>query len=123
MKYNKTGFCRYCGQAWAIESDKELTEEQLNNEATWKCKCDEAIQDRNRKEYKKTAETDINILFGEEMPEAAEFLKSALPLMVERKVLSLSLDIDGRYKAKMKSTIAGKIKVTKTFSEKWETEN
>jgi len=123
MKFNESGFCRYCGQAWAIESNKELTEEQLNNEATWKCRCDEAVQARTREEYKKTAETDINILFGEEMPEATEFLKSAIPLLVERKVIALSLDIDGRFKAKMKSTVAGKVKVTKTLSEKWETEN
>lgn len=123
MKFNESGFCKFCGQAWAIESDKMLTEEQLNEEATWKCKCAEACQARAREEFKKTAETDIDILFGKEMPEEAEFLKKALPLLVERKIISLSVDIDGRFKAKMRSTVAGKIKVTKTLSEKWETEN
>jgi len=31
MKFNESGFCRYCGQAWAIESNKELTEEQAQS--------------------------------------------------------------------------------------------
>ena len=123
MKFNESGFCKFCGQAWAVESDKMLTEEQLNEEATWKCKCEEALQARAKEEFKKTAETDIDILFGDEMPETTEFLKKALPMLVERKIISLSVDIDGRFKAKMKSTIAGKVKVTKTLSEKWETEN
>ena len=61
VKFNESGFCKFCGQAWAIESDKMLTEEQLNEEATWKCKCAEACQARAREEYKKTAETDIDI--------------------------------------------------------------
>lgn len=123
MKYSKNGFCKYCGQARVIESDKELTSEQLDAEATWECNCNEALQARARKEYKRNAEMDIDDLFGEEMPEATKFLKSAIPLLAERKIFDLSLNIDGRFKAKLKSTPVGKIKVTKTFSEKWETEN
>ena len=126
MKYNSTGFCKYCGQAFAIESDKELTEEQLNKEATWKCKCEEAIHARNVEEYKNTAKSSIDILFGQEEfaeEEAVEFLKAATVLLAERKILSVSVDLDGRYKAKMTSTVAGKVKVAKTLSEKWETED
>lgn len=126
MKHNQTGFCKYCGQAFAIESDKELKEEQLNKEATWKCNCKEAIHARKVEEYKKTANTNIDVLFGTEEfaeAEAVKFLKSAVPLLAERKILSMTVDLDGRFKAKLTSTVAGKVKVTKTLSEKWETED
>lgn len=33
----QTGFCKYCGQAVAIESKKELTKEQLIEEASYEC--------------------------------------------------------------------------------------
>ena len=126
MKHNQTGFCRYCGQAFALESDKELTEEQLNKEATWKCNCEEAIHARAVEEYKKTANTSIDVLFGKEEfceESAVEFLRSAVPLLAERKILSVTVDLDGRFKAKLTSTVAGKVKVTKTLSERWETED
>lgn len=49
----KTAQCRFCGQMVQIETDKELTQPQAEEQATMTCNCTEAVEyqkERQRKE-------------------------------------------------------------------------
>ena len=41
----KTAQCRFCGQMVQIETDKELTQPQAEEQATMTCNCTEAVEE------------------------------------------------------------------------------
>lgn len=40
------GTCRYCGQAAIIESSEEMTQDELDREATRRCNCEAGESER-----------------------------------------------------------------------------
>ena len=45
----KTAQCRFCGQMVQIETDKELTQPQAEEQATMTCNCTEAVEYQKEK--------------------------------------------------------------------------
>mgnify|MGYP000753606984 CR=1 FL=1 len=65
----KTAQCRFCGQMVQIETDKELTQPQAEEQATMTCNCTEAVEYQKEKQRKEKAMMNVSALFGE--PETA----------------------------------------------------
>lgn len=116
------GACRFCGQIGVVQSEKELTQVQLDEEATWNCKCDEARKMRAQEENYRTATAAVDTLFGD-MEEEAEFLKEACKLLASGTIKTVSVDTGGAVKASLKTTKKGKIRITRSMSEKQEMES
>ena len=116
------GFCKNCGQAVTIESKKELTKEQLIEEASYECNCDEARAMRKREEAKRVGQDSVQILFGNDMPELAAFLKDSVELLATGFIGKLSIDAGNGTQATLKATAKGTIRVTRIEKEKREME-
>ena len=116
------GECKYCGQMRTVQSEKKLTKEQLNEEVTWNCRCDDARAAREREENYRTATTAVETLF-QDMEREAEFLKQACKLLADGTLKSVTVDIGGMVKASVKTTKKGKIRITRSMSEKQEMES
>lgn len=61
----KTAQCRFCGQMVQIETDKELTQPQAEEQATMTCNCTEAVEYQKEKQRKEKAMQNVAALFGE----------------------------------------------------------
>ena len=61
----KTAKCRFCGQMTQIETDKELTQPQAEEQATMTCNCTEAVEYQKEKQRKEKAMMNVSALFGE----------------------------------------------------------
>lgn len=61
----KTAQCRFCGQMVQIETDKELTQPQAEEQATMTCNCTEAVEYQKEKQRKEKAMMNVSALFGE----------------------------------------------------------
>ena len=59
----KTAQCRFCGQMVQIETDKELTQPQAEEQATMTCNCTEAVEYQKEKQRKE--KMNVSALFGE----------------------------------------------------------
>ena len=116
------GACRFCGQIGVVQSEKELTQVQLDEEATWNCKCEEARKMREQEENLRMATSAVETLFRD-MEKEAQLLKEACKLLADGTLKSVSIDTGGTVKASLKSTAKGKIKVTRKMSEKQEMES
>ena len=110
------GTCKFCGQAFMIETLGMTSSEDLDERATEKCDCNESKQYINRRDRKKKACAKIEELFGEEGT-ITEILKANLDNMLDYKIATISIDETG-YKAKMQMTSKGKIKIEKSISRK-----
>ena len=61
----KTAQCRFCGQMVQIETDKELTQPQAEEQATMTCNCTEAVEYQKEKQRKEKAMMNVSAFFGE----------------------------------------------------------
>ena len=61
----KTAQCRFCGQMVQIETDKELTQPQAEEQATMTCNCTEAVEYQKERQRKEKAMMNVSALFGE----------------------------------------------------------
>lgn len=116
------GACKYCGQMGTVQSEKKLTKEQLNEEVTWNCRCAEAKAAREKEENYRTATAAVETLF-KDMEREAEFLKQACKLLADGTLKSVTVDTGGMVKASVKTTKKGKIRITRSMSEKQEMES
>lgn len=116
------GACRFCGQIGVVQSEKELTQVQLDEEATWNCKCEEARKMREQEENLRMATAAVDTLFSD-MEDEAEFLKEACKLLANGNIKAVSVDTGGAVKATLKTTTKGKIRITRKMSEKREMES
>ena len=117
----RTGFCKFCGQAVAIETERDMDQEQLDTEATSKCTCEEAMRKRKQKESAGAAINAVEILF-KELPGMEQFLKSGVQAISNGDVYSISVDSGRGTQAKLKMTNKGSIRVTRIEKEKRELE-
>lgn len=117
----QTGYCRFCGQAIAIESSKELTDEQLVEEASFRCTCPEAQSKRKQEESKRIGKDAVEALFGD-MREIAEYLRDGVELLTSGYIGSITVDTGSGTQAKLKVTAKGTVRVTRIEKEKREIE-
>ena len=88
----KKGACRFCGQNKMIEVPNGYKQEEIDEEVTCECKCDEAKAYQEKKEreerleaQKLSAKGTTFELFHNDFPEVEEILNNAIPLLVTKK--------------------------------------
>ena len=95
----KKGACRFCGQNKMIEVPNGYTQEEIDEEVTCECKCDEAKAYQEKKEreerleaQKLSAKGTTFELFHNDFPEVEEILNNAIPLLVTKKVKKMTIN-------------------------------
>lgn len=108
-----TGFCNYCSQGRLVDvpDNEEFTQDELNRIATDECECPQAIAHREREDKIERAEYYINNLVPEQEEHAKPLLRAAVPLLIDRMIKKMSINVDGRvtyaiYRGKEDSIIA-----------------
>lgn len=126
----KKGACRFCGQNKMIEVPNGYTQEEIDEEVTCECKCDEAKAYQEKKEreerleaQKLSAKGTTFELFHNDFPEVEEILNNAIPLLVTKKVKKMTINTGTKVTATIgisKETI--KVERTETSKYSRETE-
>ncbi len=124
----KKGVCRFCGQNKMIEVPNGYTQEEIDEEVTCECKCDEAKAYQEKKEreerleaQKLSAQGTTFELFHNDFPEVEQILNKTIPLLVTKKVKKLTVNTG----TKVTATIGiskGTIKVERTETSKYSRE-
>lgn len=112
------GCCIYCGQTKMLKVGENVSEENLNELATEECDCYEAEEARKQAEAPAEAEDNIEKLFGEDLPETADILRSAVPAIVKGTLSKISVDTGKRVKAQVVRTSKGAVKVERSETNK-----
>lgn len=128
------GICKFCGQIRSYAEELELSEEELNENATRSCSCSEAkayvqkISDaeffnKRREEEILRGTFRISELFGEGAgqydmePVTADIinvLETMLILAIDDGIKSVSLNISAKTKASITKSTKDKVSITRT---------
>ena len=112
------GTCKFCGQGHHMQTTGSCTEEQLNDWATEMCDCYKAKVEKNRAKAEETGKNNIEYLFRENYPEAADILRYATAAVVRGKIASITVDTGYGIRGKVTLTSKGKVKIEQTVSRK-----
>jgi len=112
----KTAQCRFCGQMVQIETDKELTQPQAEEQATMTCNCTEAVEYQKEKQRKEKAMMNVSALFGENAaPDKrcgegiVNILKAAVEEIYTGGLAKVTLNLRGGVKASISQNAKGEI--------------
>lgn len=115
----KTAQCRFCGQMVQIETDKELTQPQAEEQATMTCNCTEAVEYQKEKQRKEKAMMNVSALFGENAaPDKrcgegiVNILKAAVEEIYTGGLAKVTLNLRGGVKASISQNAKGEINVS-----------
>lgn len=122
-----SGACRYCGQIYLIPEEDiepyengevagEIPADLTDWLATLRCDCDGARCLQRVEETKEQTKANIDILYSEDYPEAAELLKKVADMIAEGKAVSIKLQIGKRTAATMARNAKGEVKVKRTIT-------
>jgi hypothetical protein len=121
----KTAQCRFCGQMVQIETDKELTQPQAEEQATMTCNCTEAVEYQKEKQRKEKAMMNVSALFGENAaPDKrcgegiVNILKAAVEEIYTGGLAKVILNLRGGVKASISQNAKGEINVERTETKK-----
>jgi hypothetical protein len=121
----KTAQCRFCGQMVQIETDKELTQPQAEEQATMTCNCTEAVEYQKEKQRKEKAMMNVSALFGENAaPDKrcgegiVNILKAAVEEIYTGGLAKVTLNLRGGAKASISQNAKGEINVERTETKK-----
>ncbi len=122
----KTAQCRFCGQMVQIETDKELTAAQAEEQATMTCNCTEAVEYQKEKQRKEKAMMNVSALFGENAaPDKrcgegiVNILKAAVEEIYTGGLAKVTLNLrEGGVKASISQNAKGEINVERTETKK-----
>ena len=120
-----TAPCRFCGQMMQIETDKELTQPQAEEQATMTCNCTEAVEYQKEKKRKEKAMMNVSALFGEDAaPEKrccediVSILKAAVEEIYTGGLAKVTLNLRGGVKASISQNAKGEINVERAETKK-----
>lgn len=124
----RKGTCRFCGRIRLIEVPNGYTREEIDEDVTNECRCDEAKAYREKKEneervevQKLSAKGTTFELFHNDFPEVEQLLNETITLLVEKKVKKLTINTG----TKVTATIGiskGVIKVERIETSKYSRE-
>lgn len=129
-----TGVCRFCVEIAFVDNNETEngTADERNNIATGNCTCELSKQERDKKSKIENAKERIRQLFGEDAPDYGfdpieegsiiRLLDSAVYQIAERKIISVTIDINYKTKAKISSSAKGKINIERTEVSKYKLE-
>lgn len=107
----KTGMCKFCGQQRFLKVPETMTDEELNDEVSFQCRCEAGkiwragVEDERRiqgmiEESKGIAYALLNA----KNPEIEELVNELVPKMVKLDIKSLVLSLSAQTKIKIKRT-------------------
>lgn len=115
----QTGSCRFCGQMAQIENLVPWPQEKVDEAATELCGCEAAQNYTSRKKRIERAKRTVKRQFETCLPDrAVKILETAVELIEEAQIDSLTLDAGNGLKGKVSITAKGGIKVEKTETRK-----
>ena len=121
----KTAQCRFCGQTVQIETDKELTQPQAEEQAIMTCNCTEAVEYQKEKQRKEKAMMNVSAFFGENAaPDKrcgegiVNILKAAVEEIYTGGLAKVTLNLRGGVKASISQNAKGEINVERTETKK-----
>ena len=121
----KTAQCRFCGQMVQIETDKELTQPQAEEQATMTCNCTEAVEYQKEKQRKEKALKNVSVLFGQDAApekrvgeEIVSILSAAVEEIYTGGLAKVTLNLRGGVKASISQNSKGEINVERTETKK-----
>lgn len=112
------GACIYCGQIYQLETTGICTEEQLDRWATDKCDCGGAKEERRKAKTEEAAKDNIEKLFRENYPKAADIMRECVDPIIRYRISSIIIDTGSGIKGKVSMTGKGMVKVEKNVSRK-----
>lgn len=86
----KSGFCKFCGQAYMVEADTEATEAELNELATAKCTCEGATNYAWKQDVLTVFSQDLEVVFGGENGDMKALFRKAGEMIINGKIKSIS---------------------------------
>lgn len=119
--HEQLGGCRFCGQTKLLHTAMLWDEENCNEAATEMCDCAEAKDYANGKRREENAVKAISTAYGDTapvpLPQFVSLLQPAVKPLVTGKIDSITVEVDG-IKAKLSMTSKGKVKLSKTATDK-----
>lgn len=113
------GACKFCGQIAAIEVPGGWSDEERNEYATEMCKCPEADWYRLNKLKKEKGRKRVRSLFERDQSDVVKgFLQTAVELIADEDISSITVKIDDVTKADIKVGSKGGIRVERTDTTK-----
>ena len=99
-----TGTCKYCGQNAMVKIPADWDQEQINDHVSENvCMCEEGAEPRYIKKTTEAAQDGLDILFGkEENDKAKDFLKAAIPLLIDADIDSIGITLGENIKYTMR---------------------
>ena len=110
------GNCKYCGNKRIVKGDPDMTQEELDYLATEECDCNKATLERKRENEAKVAEVNIENLFGESAPAAAELLKKSIYAIQHGSLKKVGIQIDAKVKAEIGLSAKDTVVVKRTYT-------
>lgn len=115
------GACRFCGQTKLLHPLFPWSEEDCNEVATELCDCPDAKNYTNGKHREEKAMNAIAAAYGDNaqvpLPQFVTLLQPAVKPLVTGKIDSITVECNG-IKAKLTMTSKGKVKLSKTATDK-----
>ena len=99
-----TGTCKYCGQSAMVKVPADWDQEQINEHVSENvCMCKEGAEPRYIKKTTEAAQDGLDILFAkEENDKAKDFLKAAIPLLIDADIDSIGITLGENIKYTMR---------------------
>ena len=99
-----TGTCKYCGQSAMVKVPADWDQEQINEHVSENvCMCEEGAEPRSIKKTTEAAQDGLDILFAkEENDKAKDFLKAAIPLLIDADIDSIGITLGENIKYTMR---------------------
>lgn len=113
----KTGMCKFCGQQKFMKVPEDMTDEALNDEVSFVCRCEAGkiwragVEDEKRVEGMITEAKGISFaLLNSEYPKIEELVNELVPKMVKLDIKKIDIGISTQTKIKIRRT-EGSIKI------------
>lgn len=119
--HKEIGACRFCGQTRMFHTIFPWNEDECNEAATELCDCPDAKDYTNGKRREEKATNAIVAAYGDNapvpLPQFVTLLQPAVKPLVTGKIDSITVECNG-IKAKLTMTSKGKVKLSKTITDK-----
>lgn len=117
-----TAPCRYCGQIHTFECEDSLNDVQQSKKSTSFCDCEAGKQMRRMESSREKAMDNAEELL-EDFEELKAVIQHAIGQMSDSGLVSITADSGSGYKATVKLTQKGTIKLTVKKEARWEMES
>ena len=111
----KTGMCKFCGQTKFLKVPEEMTDEELNDQVSFECRCEAAgVEDEKRVQGMITESKGIAFaLLNSEYPKIEELVNELVSKMVSLDIKKIDIGISAQTKIKIRRTDSS-IKIYRT---------